>query len=523
MLGNLLTSVLGFGRAFVIARFYGATPQTDAFFAALVVPQMFYDLLIGGAIAAALIPSFTRLAGEDKDELWSVVGSMFVLMTIFLTVVVLMLEAAARPLMTLIASGLALHAGMLAVKLVRLLLPSLLFMGLSALALATLYSLHRRVVASFASVFYHLGIIGAAIIASARLGIEALPLGAIVGAALQFIVQVPSLIHAYRETGIRSPRIRLDLRNPAVHGILRLYAPVAVGIVISIAGQIADVNFKTHLPQTGGFTSMQIATQLIQFPVGVVVAALGLAVLPSISADAAFQRLAAFKETLALGFRLILLLMVPAMVGLLTLAKPLVTVLFQHGHFTHTGTIWTATALMGYAPQLPFIGIDQLLIFAFYARHNTLTPMLAGMAGVCIYVIAAAVLLGPLTIFGLALANTIQIAAHALILLVLLHRSIGSIAGHRLLETGLKVGIAAAGMALAVLAVERWLPPFALGHVGQAVALVVPMLVAVAVYGCLIFVLGVDEARWLSQLAVRGVTGQWNRTQPRDTSHAPPS
>lgn len=509
MVGTLTTSVLGFLRAFVIARYFGARTETDAFFAALTVPQMLYDQLIGGAISAALIPTFSRLAEEDERGLWRLVGSIFTLVAAVLVCAVLVLEVLAQPLMRAIASGFALHehAGALplSVKLVRLLMPALVFTGLSGVALATLYSLRRRAVAAFAPSFYHLGIIAAAVLASARWGIDALPVGAVIGAAVQLAVQIPSILRVRAQRTRRAifADLRLDLHDPAVRHILRLYLPVAAGICVSIAGQIADINFKSHLPQVGGYSSMQYATQLVQFPVGIVVGALSLAILPTISSDAAAARLEGFKETLTLGFRFVLLLMVPAMAGLFVLATPIVALLLQRGQFTHIDTVHTATALLGYAPQLPFVGIDQLLIFAFYARHDTLRPALVGVAGVGIYVVTAALLLGPLTILGLALANTIQIGAHALILLALLYRALGPLPGRKLAITALKVGVASAVMALAALAVERSVSP------GNAQLLVVTlsMAVAVAVYAGLLALLRVEEARLVWGTVRERVTG----------------
>jgi len=501
MLGTLTTSVLGFVRAFVVARYFGAGTRTDAFFAALVVPQMFYDQLIGGAIAAVLIPSFSRLAVEDQRELWRVIGSVFALVAVVLTATVLILEVLAHPLMMVIASGFALHthAGALplSVKLLRVLLPALIFMGLAAVALATLYSLNRRVVPSFATAGYHIGIIVAAVVASTRWGITALAVGAVAGAALQLIVQIPSLLEARRRMHVPALKIRLDLQNAAVRRILWLYVPVAAGLCVSIAGQVADINFKSHLPQTGGLSSMQYATQVIQFPIGIVVGALGFAVLPSISADVAAGQLGRFKDALMVGFRLVLVLMIPAMAGILTLATPIVSLLFQRGQFTHVDTVHTATALLGYAPQLPFIGLDQLLIVAFYARHNTLTPALVGVAGVGIYVLSAAILLGRLTILGLALANTIQIGAHALILLVLLLRAVGALPLTKFPGTVGKVCLATGGMTAAILAVQHWLSPNGGGSYAHFVAVSLPIVIAVAVYGGLLLALRVEEATLL--------------------------
>ena len=508
MLGTLTTSVLGYVRAFVVARYFGQTNDTDAFYAALTVPQMVYDQLIGGTIGAVLIPSFTRLAGQDDRELWRLVGAMLTLVVLALLGAVLLLEAAAQPVMQLIASGFNLrtHPGTLplAVKLLRLLLPALLFMGLSAVALATLYSLGRRAVASFTTGCYHLGIILAAVLAAARWGIAVLAVGAVAGAALQFAAQVPALTRARGRTG--SLFRRFDLHDPTLRHMIRLYLPVAAGMCVSIAGQIADINFKSHLPQHGGLTSMQNATQLIQFPVGIVISALGYAMLPSISADAAAGDLARFKETLVVGFRLVLVLMVPAMVGTLTLATPIVALLFEGGKFTHQDTLHTATALLGYAPQLPFIGLDQLLIAAFYARHNTVTPVLVGVVGVGVYVAVAALLLGPLTIFGLALANTVQIAAHAVILLLLLLGAIGSLPLRPLGAAMARIGLAAGGMAAAALAAERWLAPSGAGALHRLAALGLPMLLALAVYAGLLLLLQLEEATLAWQVVARRTT-----------------
>jgi putative peptidoglycan lipid II flippase len=495
MLGNLVTSALGFARQSVTARYFNGV-QTDAWFAAYTVPQMFYDLIIGGAIAAALIPSFTRLAESSKEDFWRVVTTIFVMASLALIVMIGILEIAAHPFMAIIASGFNLKSGHgrldLSVKLVRIILPTLFFWGLSAVSLAALYSIGKRVVASFATACFHLGIIIAAVALSSPLGVVSLPIGAAAGAASQFLVQVPSLWRSRREVVVWAGRY-VSFRDPAVRKILILYAPVAAGIVVSIAGQIADLEFKTRLGQAGKFAAMQYATTLIQFPVGIVVAALGLAVLPFISRDAAEGKIGDLKEKLALGFRVVLVIMIPAAVGFATLGHEIVALLYQHGRFTSVNTGWSATALLGYAPQLPFIGIDQLLIFAFYARQNTVIPMLVGVFGVCVYVISALILLGPLNILGLALANTLQISLHATVLAILLTRAIGAVTSRGLIATLLKVGVASGAMGGTVLLIAQLIGSENFGHFAHLWAVALPMLAAVAVYGGLIYLFKVEE------------------------------
>lgn len=482
MLGNLTSSALGFVRQAVIAAVFGATPATDAFVAASIVPQIFYDLTIGAAISAALIPTFSALAeSRGADDFWDLFGAVLGLAWLILSAVILLLLRFTRPLMTLLLWGYHthLHAGTLdlAIEIARMLIPTLWFLGTSAVLLSALYSLRRFTAPAFASALYHVGVIVGALVLAHRVGILALPIGALAGAAGQVAVQIPALIRA--KARIR-PHVAL---TPEIRQIIRLFAPVAAGLLVSIAGQIIDLGFKSEL-RAGSITAMQFATTLTQFPIGIAVAALSFAVLPSISADAAFGRMEQFKDTLVTGMRLVLFLTIPAAIGYIVLATPIVSLLFQHGHFRPTATGRTALALTGYAIQIPFVGIDQLLIFSFYARKNTITPMIVGVAGVGIYIASALFLLPRYHIFGLALANTIQNSAHAVILLVLLLLSIGTLGGRGLLAgifTSLASGIAMAGSAGSLAA---WLAPHLDTRLlsGQAIDALVPIGLGALVY-----------------------------------------
>jgi putative peptidoglycan lipid II flippase len=507
MLGNLVTSGLGFVRQFVTAAYFGSGGRTDAWFAAYAVPQMFYDLLIGGAIAAALIPSFTRLADSSREQYWRVVTTIFVLAAGVLIVMLGLIEVFAQPLMSIASGfqGASKNPATLdtAVKLLRVMLPTLFFWGLSAVALAALYSIGKRVASSFATAAFHTGIIVGVVVLASPMGIVALPIGAVAGSLTQLLIQVPSLIRSRREVGAWVGR-RVDFRDPTVRKILVLYAPVAAGICVSIAGQVADLEFKTRLPK-GHFSDMVFATTLIQFPVGIIVAALGLAVLPLISSDAAADRMDALKDKLALGFRLVIVLMVPAAVGYEVVGQQIVSLVFEHHLFTAGDANTTFTALRWYAPQLPFVGIDQLLIFSFYARQNTVTPMLVGILGVSLYVaIGLFVAVGPgLSVTGLAIANTAQIGVHAMVLLYLLVRQTGWLGARGLKSTIFKVGVASAFMGIIT---------YPIGHVIEATASTaplvervegafIPILAAACCYVVLSLILGVDEMRWIWRLA----------------------
>ncbi|MGH2447976.1 MAG: murein biosynthesis integral membrane protein MurJ [Chloroflexota bacterium] len=501
MLGNLSSSILGFVRQFVIAGVFGATHATDAFYAAALLPQMFYDLTIGAAVSAALIPTFTQIVQtRGREELWNTFGGVIVLAWIVLAVVVGALVAAARPVMQVLLLGyqhrhLAAATFDLAEGIARILVPTLLFLGTSAVLLSVLYALRRFRAPAFASGLYHVGVICGALLLARPLGILALPVGALAGSAAQAAVQIPPLVRAGFDF---RPRLTF---TPEIRKIILLYAPVAAGLVISLVGQVIDIGFKSEL-EKGTITEMLYATTLTQFPIGIAVAALGFAILPTISADAVLGRTAEFKTTLSAGIRLVLFLTIPAAAGYLALATPIVGLLFQHGHLDQHEANRVSLALVGYAIQIPFVGVDQLLIMAFYARKNTLTPMLVGVAGVGIYVISALLLMPRLNLLGLALANTIQNSLHAAILVVLLVASIGAfhsralmVSAGKSLAASIVSAIAAAGLALLI---AHSVPGRGLAERGLAV--IVPVAVAVAIYVGISAALRSDELRAVFRL-----------------------
>lgn len=505
MAGNLSGSVLGSVRQIVMGDVFGATSQTSAFVAASIVPQMFYDLIIGAAISAALIPTFTEIHERRGTEaLWRTVGSVMGLAWVVLIALIGVLVIGARPLMDVILWGFHVkgvtHSLDLGVEMARILIPSLFFLGTSAILLAALYSLRRFTVPAFAPGLYHLGVIAGAVFLAGPLGIVALPIGALVGAGCQAGVQALALLRAHPH--IR-PRVEL---TPEVKQILRLYWPVALGLLVSIAGQIIDIVFKSTLKDTGAIADMSYATVLTQFPIGIAVAGLSFAVLPSISADAAFSRMEQYKDTLAAGIRLALFLTIPAAIGYLTLSVPIVSLLYQHHHFTGHDTVQTAAALTGYAIQIPFVGLDQMLIFSFYARKDTVTPMLVGVVGVAIYILSALLLKPGLQILGLALANTIQNSVHGLILLVLLFTTIGGLTNRGIIRSVLSSLLAGAGMGLVAYLLSSWIRSTygASGLIRQAGDALIPVLIGAAVYVGLSIALRSRELRLVASMLPGG-------------------
>jgi len=195
----------------------------------------------------------------------------------------------------------------------------------------------------------------------------------------------------------------------------------------------------------GSIGYMNWATTLIQFPQGLVATAISIAILPTLarqSAQIVTEGERPFKDTLGLGLRLAITLILPAAVGLYVMAQPIVALLFQHGAFKAADTLITAQALRLYLIGLPFAAVDLLLIYAFYARQDTLTPALVGIFSLMVYMATAVLLFPRFGLFSLMIADSLKHVVHALTSFVLLMRRLKGMGGQHLTATLLKTGLA---------------------------------------------------------------------------------
>ena len=212
-----------------------------------------------------------------------------------------------------------------------------------------------------------------------------------------------------------------------------------------------------------------------------------------------------FKDTLASGMRLVLFLTIPSAVGLIALSTPIVSLVYQHHALTPIGTARAATALVGYSFQIPFVGVDQMLIFAFYARRDTLTPMLVGVLGVTTYLISAWLLSPRFGILGLALANTLQNSLHALVLLVLLTAAVGGLSGRGLVPSIARSLLAAVVMGTGAASLSALIRAHVTStHLaGQAATALVPLAFALILYVGTTALLRSPELAFARDIALR--------------------
>jgi putative peptidoglycan lipid II flippase len=449
-LGNVASRVLGLVRETVKADLFGASPYVSAFEVAAIVPTIIYDLLIGGLLSAALVPVFSDYATPEKrQELWRVFSVVVSLTIVVLGFIVFLLELLAPWVAWLLGGGFDAQLQAVTTKMIRIVLPAVLFFGLSGMITALLYTLKRFTYPAFGAAIYNFGIITCALLLAKKVNIYSLTLGILLGAMLQLAIQLPDL----RDVKFA---FSLDLSHPALRRIVGLYLPVVLGLVVSNIGVGIDRNLASH---TGGesIAWMQYATRLIQLPIGLVSAAVSLAILPTLSQYGSSEaqtsnskvqtsnikyQMSDFQRTLALGLKMVLVAIIPATIALFVLAKPIVALLYEHGDFDARDTVQTAMALRYYLLGLTFAAIDLPLVFAFYARKDTLTPALVGVLGVVVYLIVALSLIRPLGMIGLILANSAQLTFHALTMIVLLQRRMGGLGGHGIMPLAFKTILA---------------------------------------------------------------------------------
>jgi len=485
--GNVSSRILGLVRETVIAYLFGATGAVSAFRVAATVPTMIFDMLIGGMLSSALVPVFSEYATKkDRTDLWRLVSAMLSVAAIVLGVLLFLVALFAPQVAWLLGGGFDPALLAMTTRMIRILAPSIVFFGFSGVITGLLYTLHRFRYPAFGAAIYNLGIVLAAILFQHNLGIESLAYGVLLGSLLQLLILLPDL----RDVSLY---LNLALSHPGLRRILRLYIPIAVGLIVSEFGVIIDRNLASHTgPQSIAW--MNYATTLIHFPLGLVSAAISLAVLPSLSQLSATNNLDSFKSTLATGLRLVIVLIIPATVGLFVLSQMVVTLIFQHGDFGLADTVQTTRALQVYLLGLSFAAVDQPLIFAFYARQDTWTPALVGMVSVLAYLGVALSLVGRWGMMALVFANSVQLTTHAFIMMALLRRNLGRLEGYGLVKL-----LAQTMLASVLMGGVIWVVAQGGGHaegtfVIKFLRVAVPSLAGLMTYGALLSIMRVNEA-----------------------------
>jgi len=456
-LATLLSRVLGFVRDMAIAWLFGAGMVADAFFVAFRIPSTLRELLGEGALSAAFIPAFTRtVTREGKAAAWALASKVLGTLIVVLTIVMITGVVLAPWIVGALAPGFARIPGKLELTatLLRIMFPYIFLVGLAALFMAILNSLGHFLMPALSPTVLNAVMICAAFLVAPRSSNPVVPIAiaVVVGGIGQLAIQVPAALGCgWRPAPLVAPS------DPAVRAIGRLMLPGVAGLAITQLNVFVGTLLASLLPQ-GSVAAMTYAFRLVQFPIGVVGVAIATGALPVMAAAFAKDAMEDMKRALQDSLRLAIFLTLPAMVGLIVFGVPVVALLFERGAFTRSATVLTASILSAYGVGLVFYVANRILAPAFYAMHDTWSPVATGMASVGVNIGASLLLMGPLGAVGLGLATAAASAGNCLQLAMRLRGRIGRLGGRAILRAATKVGGACVPMAAWGLASQTWWP-----------------------------------------------------------------
>ena len=439
MASVFLSRILGYARDAVIAYQHGATPETDAYFAAFTIPDFLNYLLAGGSLSITFIPIFARCLAEGREEdgfrSFSAIATVMGIAMVFFIVLG---EFLAERIIPLIAPGFPPDQVATAARLTRIVLPAQIFFYLGGLLMAVQFARKQFFLPALAPLVYNAGIIAGGLLMGREHGMAGFAWGVVAGSFLgNFALQA----YGARRGGLPfSPRI--DLQDPGFREFVRLSIPIMLGFSLVVVDEWTTRVFGSFL-LAGAITWLNNARRLMQVPVGIFGQASGVASYPFLAGLAAEGKKGELWDTLSLTLRWVFLVSAGVAAMTFVLSREVVLVVFQRGAFTIDDTLRTAEALSAFCLGIPFWCSQAIVARGFFAMRDTWTPTLVGTAAWLVALPAYYFLQQSHGVFGLALASTVGIFLYAVALYgILMRRTVGRPGAPELLEYG-KLALAA--------------------------------------------------------------------------------
>lgn len=442
----VISRVLGLVREIAISYQFGTSASLDAYVAAFRIPDLLFNLVAGGALASAFIPPFSKLLMEgDTRGSWRLATQVINLVFVIVAALCVIAAIFAEPLVQFtVGVGFAPEQQQLTASLMRLMLLTPAVFAVSGIVMGILNAHHEFILPAAAPVLYNLSIIAGALLLAPTFGVYGLAIGVVIGAFLHLLVQAPwLLINKIQYTA------RLGIDDAGVRQVIQLVIPRTVGIAAVQFNFLVNTILASTLA-VGSLAALNYAFLLILLPIGVIAQSIATVLFPTFSRMFAANDIVGLRRAFSTGFRVTLFLTVPATIGLMLLARPILQILLQRGAFTAESTEMTFTALEFFAIGLFAHAGLETITRAFYALHDTATPVRIGVATVILNVILSFALLAPLQQGGLALANSIATTLEMIVLLYLLRSRLDGVDGRTLAASALKMVVGAAIMALAI-------------------------------------------------------------------------
>ena len=450
-----LSRVTGLVRDMLVASIFGAGFASDAFFMAFTIPNLLRRFFAEGSLTAAFVPTFADVYHrQGQEEARRMVNICWTLLLIVMAVVTLSGILASPLVVRAIGYGFGEVPGKLELTdfLNRLMFPYIFLVSLLALLTGVLNVLGHYFLPALSTVMLNLAMILCALLLGDifAVPITSLAIGVLIGGVLQLVMQFPILLR-------KGIRLRLDFsfRHPAVVRVARLMLPGLAGVAIYQINMVVSRLLSSFLPE-GSVSYLYYAQRLFEFPQGIFVVSLATAVLPAMSRQVSAGDTSGLKESLRFSLILIVLVTVPAAVGLTLCAVPVFSLFFMSGAFDFTAVTQTAYALAAYAPGLLFVGVSRVVVPTFYAMQDTRTPVWVAFWTLLVNALLGLLLMGPWGHTGLALALTLSSVFNAGAVVWALRKKIGPLGLGSVIRALGKISLPVLAMAAVVFWVLGW-------------------------------------------------------------------
>jgi putative peptidoglycan lipid II flippase len=500
--------------------FESSASLLDVYYAAFVVPDTLFQLLVVGAMSAAFIPTFSKYLEADEKEAWKIASSTLNLIVLSLLVICAVVFILAKPISQAVAPGFNGQQISTMVHLMRIMLVAQVFFSVSGFLTSLLQTHHRFLVPALAPVAYNLGIILGVVILSPRFGILGPAFGVVLGAVLHMVIQLPV---AFKLGFKYTPRV--DTKHPGLREIIRLMPPRALALGMDQIEQFVAVTLASILT-SGSLSMLNAARMLYSIPASLFGMTIGQAAFPALSKEAGNHDLSEFKKILADSLLQIIFIALPVSVLFIILRIPIVRILFGSRTFPWLATLLTGKTLAILSVSASFYAVMQLITRGYYALHDTSTPLKVGIAAaifdIAFSVVAVYVLEWGL--LGIALGISLTAILETIALAVLLYKQIGSLSDLKYLSVSL-LKMLVIGLATGI---SLWLPMRFLDQFVFDTTRTLPLLaltaitsiIGLAVYLALSYLFKVKEIYSFLGLARR--IGEWRKivyAQPEPILH----
>lgn len=493
MIVTVVSKLFGFAREITLSYFYGASATSDAYIVSLVIPQTIFAFL-GIAIATCFVPIYSEIrknSGPRGANIFTsnLINFLILLCSLFFVAGMFF----TRQIVLLFASGFTGDTLNLAVKFTRITFVGVYFSGLTYICTSFLQVNNNFFIPSITGFPFNIAII-ASIILSSKLDIIILAYGIVVAMALHFLILVPFV---FRE-GYKH-RFVLNYNDENIRKVAMLSMPVLLGSSVNQINKLVDKTLASRLA-VGGISTLNYANRLNGFIFGIFVISISTAMYPLITKMATDNNINGLKKSLAEAISGTNLLVMPATVGMMIFARPIVSLLFGRGSFDENALIMTSSALFFYSIGTIGFGLREVLTKAFYSLKDTKTPKVNAAIAVVLNIVLNFILSSLMGISGLALATSISGLFCTFLLFVSLRKKIGSLGLRNISTAFIKVTIASLVMGLVSFVVFRGLA----GILGDNMALLGAIGLGAGVYFVTVFLLKVEEM----QLIVNKVRGK---------------